>query len=599
MISVLCFGLPLRVRARLLGDLPDLDLVATSDPAELTRLIRDKNLAALVVDESILPISVEQLLEANPFAGIVILIQSRTRPAVLVQRLIRTHHVVALLAHPVKADDLIKELVFQLGLKKIPHVSGADERESLALREGWNESLPLLLEQVKQLQQALHDPAERPSAILAAHRLGDNLGSFELPALSLLARETERLLRKADSGDEHRLALAVHALERALREEAPGKHAPRRLVLVSDDPGLQKSLDMEARLLDWGCELCQDLRELPERLSHPLSRVVILDRRAQTCSEHPTLLEELIADACPCVVLQEPPFPEESLSTGFLPLSASPYAIVMAALRRHQGPAVECPPLILVVDDDGATRAVVSRTLAYLEYAVVERHDTLDFWDVLERECPDLVLLNAEMPTMSGVEICRAMRLDDRYCTIPVMLLSSCVDTLSVQKAYEAGADDVLFKPFPPSELRVRVANRLERCRQRAVRPAAGRTYSSLDQLLLRALREGVPLGVGVISLPDPSRRLRVAQSLRMLLRGEDVVRPHGQEQLLVGMLTPSPERAEARVREILRQQCPEARLGLAWVDEEHSDLAIVLEAAEWLARPDTNHMPEPVRSVG
>jgi DNA-binding response OmpR family regulator len=272
-------------------------------------------------------------------------------------------------------------------------------------------------------------------------------------------------------------------------------------------------------------------------------------------------------------------------STRWLSPDTTPYALMMAVVRSHLAPAIDYPPSILVLDDDRVTLAVIKRTLQQVDFHVEAINSPFEFWDAMEQRRPDLIVLDIDLPTLSGIEICRALRLDDRYCTLPVLFISSYMDSRTVQRAYEAGADDFMYKPIVPRELGVRVSNRLERCRQRVTHRQAAiasqRTYTSLDQLLLRALRENVPLAVALIETPEPKE---LAYTLRSGLRAEDVIRPLSANELLVAMLTHEQHIAESRLRRLLQPSAAGLKLGLATFSEETSYASVLEQARAALA---------------
>src|SRR5436189_4335153 len=68
--------------------------------------------------------------------------------------------------------------------------------------------------------------------------------------------------------------------------------------------------------------------------------------------------------------------------------------------------------------------------------------------DKLEHVAPDVVLADAFMPGLSGYELCRSMKDDQRFAQIPVMLLVSSFAPFDEAEAQRAGADDVITKPF-------------------------------------------------------------------------------------------------------------------------------------------------------
>jgi DNA-binding response OmpR family regulator len=93
------------------------------------------------------------------------------------------------------------------------------------------------------------------------------------------------------------------------------------------------------------------------------------------------------------------------------------------------------------------------------------------FWETLEAAKPDLLILDLDMPTYNGIELCRAVRTDPQWATLPIMFLTAHSATIAIDRVFAAGADDFVTKPAIASELVTRIVNRLER--------SAGRTISN------------------------------------------------------------------------------------------------------------------------
>ena len=116
---------------------------------------------------------------------------------------------------------------------------------------------------------------------------------------------------------------------------------------------------------------------------------------------------------------------------------------------------------ILVVDDEPLVTRGLGSLLSRRGVVVTALNDPLKFWTVIEEARPQLVLLDLEMPKISGVELCRVIRNDRRWSELPVIFLSGHTDQVSVQRVFSAGADDYVGKPFVPAELMMRIESRL------------------------------------------------------------------------------------------------------------------------------------------
>jgi two-component system, OmpR family, phosphate regulon response regulator OmpR len=118
---------------------------------------------------------------------------------------------------------------------------------------------------------------------------------------------------------------------------------------------------------------------------------------------------------------------------------------------------------ILVVDDDVELRDLLRDYLRRLGIEVSVLHDAGSLRRRLERERPDLIVLDVMMPGLDGLTALRKLRAagDD----IPVIMLSSRADVVDRVVGLELGADDYIGKPFNPRELLARAQAVLRRCR--------------------------------------------------------------------------------------------------------------------------------------
>jgi DNA-binding response OmpR family regulator len=120
-------------------------------------------------------------------------------------------------------------------------------------------------------------------------------------------------------------------------------------------------------------------------------------------------------------------------------------------------------PVALVVDDDPDIRGVIVFMLARAGFEVREESDGDAGFKLALDLNPDIVLLDWMMPRMSGVEVCRAIRLEPSLSSVAITLLTARAQEANVQEGFDAGADDYIVKPFNPRDLIDRVQNLLAR----------------------------------------------------------------------------------------------------------------------------------------
>jgi DNA-binding response OmpR family regulator len=124
---------------------------------------------------------------------------------------------------------------------------------------------------------------------------------------------------------------------------------------------------------------------------------------------------------------------------------------------------------ILVVDDDLELLGLITYALRQAGYWPVDAADGVTALAVFEREEPDLVILDVNLPRLSGLEVCRKIRAVSR---VPVMMLTVRSAEEDQVEALDLGADDYLTKPFSPRTLLARVRALLRRSSEGGEKPA-------------------------------------------------------------------------------------------------------------------------------
>ncbi len=123
---------------------------------------------------------------------------------------------------------------------------------------------------------------------------------------------------------------------------------------------------------------------------------------------------------------------------------------------------------ILVVDDVPANLTLLAGMLKEKGYRVRPVPSGKLALKVVEREPPDLILLDITMPEMDGFEVCRRLKEDVRFRDIPVIFISALTETLDKVKAFGSGGVDYVTKPFQFEEVRARVETHLKLRRYQA-----------------------------------------------------------------------------------------------------------------------------------
>jgi DNA-binding response OmpR family regulator len=120
-------------------------------------------------------------------------------------------------------------------------------------------------------------------------------------------------------------------------------------------------------------------------------------------------------------------------------------------------------PRVLIVEDDADIAALIGH---YLEKAGFGSETVSDGGRALAKAKetePDLIVLDLMLPGMSGLEICKALRTDNRTAAVPIIMLTARGEESERILGLDTGADDYVVKPFSPNELLARVRALLRR----------------------------------------------------------------------------------------------------------------------------------------
>jgi two-component system KDP operon response regulator KdpE len=123
---------------------------------------------------------------------------------------------------------------------------------------------------------------------------------------------------------------------------------------------------------------------------------------------------------------------------------------------------------ILIVDDEVSILKFLRSNLEDKSYAVISASNGEEALNTIERELPDLIVLDVMMPKMDGFEVCRRLR---EWSQIPIIMLSARGDEKDKVKCLDLGADDYIVKPFGASELMARVSAVLRRTKTADISP--------------------------------------------------------------------------------------------------------------------------------
>ncbi|MFQ1702607.1 phosphate regulon transcriptional regulator PhoB [Loktanella agnita] len=154
-------------------------------------------------------------------------------------------------------------------------------------------------------------------------------------------------------------------------------------------------------------------------------------------------------------------------------------------------------PHVLVVEDEPAQREVLAYNLEAEGFRVSRAENGEEGLLCVDEDTPDVIVLDWMMPHLSGIEVCRRLKIKPDTRAIPVIMLSARSEEVDKVRGLETGADDYVVKPYSVAELMARVRTQLRR-----VRPATVGQVLTFDDIVLdaethRVTRAEEPLKLG------------------------------------------------------------------------------------------------------
>lgn len=422
-------------------------------------------------------------------------------------------------------------------------------------------------------------------AIREAHTLIGSLGSFGFQTASEICRQIEGCLKTPADWSKISIASLDNLVEQLYQQlhqddfqatdtngwepssaQSQSIHSTTRLLIVDDDLTLAQALATEA--IAWGinAQIVDNLDQARQVIYHQQPNLVLLDLCFPGTKEGGLeLLTELTNCQPPVSVIvftAQESFAQRvkvaSLGAkGFLQKPISPVQ-VMEVVNQILQPSSPTAAKIMIVDDDPQILDLLRSVLEQWGFQVTLLDYPQQFWQVLASSKPDLLILDLEMPQLSGIDICQVVRNDPQWQNLPILFLSAHQDLDVVQQVFNAGADDYIAKPIVGPELIARVQSHLDREHYR--RQLIGKdlltgltnrqqSIQQLTKLLNLAKRQNQSWCLIVLHL-DYLSPLRQQDDLEMLnrvikklggllkktFRSEDIIARWGELEFVLGL---------------------------------------------------------------
>jgi DNA-binding response OmpR family regulator len=346
---------------------------------------------------------------------------------------------------------------------------------------------------LEEAEQALRDgkllATLRQNASNEAHKLVGTLGSFGYATGSELARSIEYLLNSSSLTDASQLATLIAELKRELTESPiPISVEPPEPALVSTELPLVLMIDPDLSFVDrlkaqadgLRIESAVDLTQAAQKVNQAAPDAILLNlpdnfeavanwlsKFSQQFPNVPVLVlthQDTLTDRVGASRLGAQRFLRKPIAPNDV-IDAIEVLLKQSKASSQGLSSTQTEAKVMILDDDPVILLMVEDLLQPWGIQVTSLCDPQQFWDVLVSTQPDLLLLDLQMPTYSGIDLCRVVRQDPQWGNLPILVVTAHTDRASVQQAFAAGADDFISKPVVGPELITRVISRINRDR--------------------------------------------------------------------------------------------------------------------------------------
>lgn len=188
---------------------------------------------------------------------------------------------------------------------------------------------------------------------------------------------------------------------------------------------------------------------------------------------------------------------------------------------------------IILIEDEEDIAALIKLQAELTGYKLHVEVDGINGYRTIEREKPDLVILDIMLPGQNGFDVCRKMKNNAELKNIPVIILTAKAEEIDVVLGLELGADDYIAKPFSPKVLFSRIKAVLRRTKEAEKIPQVltfGEFMLEVDRYLLRKSEKIIPITLSEFGI---LKRL-FANRGKVLTRGQLLDDIHNDDAFVV-----------------------------------------------------------------
>jgi DNA-binding response OmpR family regulator/HPt (histidine-containing phosphotransfer) domain-containing protein len=463
---------------------------------------------------------------------------------------IRTH--IKGLRHKLKqvgaAADFI-ETVYGIGYRLKPIESSG----TTLLNDTWEKFKGQVHEQVTVLEQLAvrffnQDLQSDWQAIgkNIAHSLTGSLGTFGFSLSSELARQIEKLLSSNRNLTTAQGQLLL-SLVTALREELDRPIVTTDLLsftpdlttdilLVSADRDLNREIQSMAsdfrserlRQRSWNVQIVPTIAAARSQLQRDrtrsilLTETVILQGRGSANEQTEAVLGLLVdinkqVPLVPVIALINPDRLDPIVQHlgNWTSVCPTNIANLMESIDRAIADAESTQTHVLVVDDDLKILTILRALLLPWGFKITTLSDSRKFWEILPMCKPDLLILDIEMPIVSGLDLCQSIRDRTEYANLPIIFLTAHTEPELIQQVFAIGADDFVTKPVIGPEIIARITNLMERQQVQILKSAQWqRIDAARVKLATKAKIQAALMAINAAVLADNTLQARQSRPI-------------------------------------------------------------------------------------